>query len=470
MPIGPALVYNGGMLALLLFACADKASTDDTGTPDDGGCQSPPILSILSPTAGETFAFGDEVTLTSEGEADIYLWAIEGDVVLPRASGTWRADVSGELELVLQGENDCGTRQANVRITVGAAPDDTGGDTGDDTGDTADTADTGEPPLEASVTAYGPEVGLPVGAWHGLSIGADGMVWGASTAGLARLDPTAGSARVYGLADGLTTDGPTAVLAHSDGTVWVGHVGTVDRQGEQVTVGTDGALTVVRPIDYTESSEITAVTRLAEQPYGAGVGDVWMGTNEGLCLWDADLAVFDEHAHPTHPHGDTAGVAFTDDGDIWNGDEHQLSRWRYTNDGSLSSGDDLVETLATWPVEVGSPIGITDLDVDGDTLWVASSLYGVASVSVVDEVGTSPVSLHAEPATARAIRADGAGNVWIGTDTGLLRWDGATFHTVTGAWLPADGVEQIVVDRATNPPTVWLGTSGGLVRLIGVPE
>ncbi|MES2645179.1 MAG: hypothetical protein V4850_37170 [Myxococcota bacterium] len=450
---------------LSLLACTDKSdSTDDSAA--SGVCRGKPVLTLTAPAEGDTFAFGERITLTGSGTSSVddvieFLWAIDGDVVNLGADGVWTADLSGELLLTFQGEDECGITQTQIHIRV-EEPLDT--DT-DDTGSDTDTV-----PAVEGVTPFGPEAGLPTGAWSGLSMGPDGMLYGASSAGLVRLDPTLGTSRVYGVADGLLSDSPRAVLAHSDGTVWVGHVGDVERQGEQVSFGADGALTVIKPIAITVTDEVTSVVRLAEQPWGPGAGDVWMGTNEGLCLWDADLAAFEEHAHPTHPHGYTSGVAFSPDGDVWNGDAYQLSRWRYSNDGSLSSSADLFETVPTWPVQVEAPMAIADLTVDGDTLWVASSMFGIANVAIGAEPGGSPVNLYVEPATARAVGADGLGNVWIGSDTGLYRWDGALLHVVTGDWVPADGVQQITVDRATNPPTVWFGTSAGLVRVVGVPE
>jgi ligand-binding sensor domain-containing protein len=296
-------------------------------------------------------------------------------------------------------------------------------------------------------------------------------VWGAGLAGLVSLDPATGEIHTYKAADGLLTDTPHAVLAHSDGTLWVGHVYDATRQGEHVQPNPDGTLTMLEPIDYTESSEITSVFRLREQPYGVGIDDVWMGTNEGLCIWDADLGVFSEHAHPTHPHGYSYGVAFTPDADVWNGDQYQLSRWDYSDDGDLSPSADLAETVPTWPVEISYPISITDLDADGATLWVSSSLYGVARVDVSDTLGASTVELFAGewPSNASAIRADGAGNVWIGGPDGLWRWDGTALHAVTGDWLPSGGVQQITVDRTTSPPTVWIATPSAWVRIVGTP-
>jgi ligand-binding sensor domain-containing protein len=444
------------MLALLLLACADKPADTATNLDDTGAsvCPGEPQVTILTPTEGDHIALGDAFALDGEATSYVddpamtYLWAVEGDVKVVGRSGSWTPDAAGTYALTFQAEDECGISQASVTVYVDA------------------------PAEEASATVYGTEAGVPAGTWSGLSVGTDGVLWGAMSAGLVRLDPAVGTARVYGTADGLYTASPTAVLAATDGTVWVGHIGDDTRQGEQVSVATDGTLAVLRPIDYTESAEIQAVARLAEQPYGVGVGDVWMGTNEGLCVFDADLQVFAEHAHPTHPHAYSMGVAVTPDGDIWNGDGYQLSRWHYSNDGDLSPSADLMETVPTWPVEISEPIGVADLAADADGLWVASSLFGLAHVTVGATAGTSTVDLLGAPfpATASAVRVDGAGNTWIGSTEGLFVFATGVLTELAGDWLPGDGVQQIAVDDRTTPPTVWLGTSTGLVRLVGVPE
>ena len=223
--------------------------------------------------------------------------------------------------------------------------------------------------------------------------------------------------------------------------------------------------TVTKAIDFTESDEIAAVVAFGEQPWGKGLGDVWMGTNEGLCVWDADLDVFAEHAHPTHPHGYTEGVTFTPEGDIWNGDAYQLSRWRYSNDGDLSPGADLFETIPVWPVELEEAISITDLDADGTDVWVASGGFGVARVTAGDTAGTSVVELFSDPPFATAIRTDGEGGVWIGTPTGLWRWDGAAMALVTSV---PGSVSALAMDPGR--PALWAALNGALTRIEGVPE
>lgn len=408
--------------------------------------------SILSPASNGSFVVGYAVELEASSNFTISsaAWTVDGSLVAETLVATWVATI-GSHTVGVTLETECGSAAAEVPINV----------------------------VESPVSVFGSDLGIADLNARGLSVAADGTLWAATSDGLMHLDASGEVAvlRTYLAADGLYHDDPYAVLAHSDGTVWVGDVGDVDRQGSHLSVNTDGSLTLIEAIDFTESSEIAYVLRLREQPYGAGIGDVWMGTNEGLCLWDADLGVFAEHAHPTHPHGLAYGLAVTPDASTWNGDQYQLSRWEYSNDGNLSPsemslGGDLAEYWVPWPVEVEEEIGLTDMDADEWTLWVVSSLYGVARVDVGTEVGTSVTTLLGEPfpSTGQAVRADGEGHVWIGTGGGLFAWD-ITTETMSdlSAWLPDTNVQQLAVDTTTTPATVWAATPAGFVRFVGVP-
>lgn len=470
------------LLALLLACTGTKHSAgDDTSLPGhtdesgggsdtsaaetDTGCGECNETSaspwVVSPADGSTWLVGDVVPLEphTQGVEELrsMSWTVDGVEVATEAHAQWVAEGVGAHTVSFTLDACCGDGSDSVTIEIAE-------------------------PAPPAVLTWDEAAGVPVASWYGLSVAGDGTVWGATSEGLVHFDPTTATTRVYTSADGLLTDTPRAVLAASDGTIWVGHVGDTKRQGEQVSVGEDGALTVLRFIDYTESTEITAVYRLREQPWGEGAGDIWMGTNEGLCLWDADLDLFSEHAHPTHPHGTSDGIAFTADGDVWNGDDYQLSRWQYSNDGSLSPSADLAEFWVPWPVEVKSPIYVTDLDVVWDGadwtlggLWIASYSYGVSRVEVSPTVGASTTECLAEPfpASAYAIRGDGVGHLWIGAVDGLHVWDEAagtmTTHD-TADWLPSNLVQQIALDPGTVPPTTWLATPYGLVQVVGLGE
>ncbi|MFZ5476189.1 MAG: hypothetical protein ACOZNI_05385 [Myxococcota bacterium] len=439
----------------ILLACAgEEPEPVGDDTPNEAG----PTVQIVSPVEGTHYDEGVMLTFEATGDATgaaLYTWGVDSDAIGTGRTIAWEA-IAGDHVVTVQLQDDVGTVQDSVSITV----DPVAGD------------DTGSPP-PPSQTVFDVAAGVPDATWGGFSVGPDRTLWAAGSAGLVHLDGEAGTARVYTSADGLLTDEPESVLAHGDGTLWVGHAGDDARQGEQMSVDDDGELAPVRAIDFAETDEIAHVLRLREQPFGQGAGEVWMGTNEGLCVFDPSLGTFFEHAHPDHPHGDTRGVAFTDDASIWNGDDYHLTRWTYAQDGVLSpsSGSgNLVEILYVWPVAPEEePIGIADLHAAADAVWVASTLFGVARVDVAEAGTPSASQAFADPwpSTANAIRVAADGAVWVGADDGLYRWDGVSLSHWAGVdWLPDDAVHQLAVDGLV----VWVGTPKGIVRVVGVPE
>ena len=100
------------------------------------------------------------------------------------------------------------------------------------------------------------------------------------------------------------------------------------------------------------------------------------------------------------------------------------------------------------------------------SLWIGTNRHGICRRG---EDG-SLVQYHADPNdpdslpddTIYTLLADPNGHVWIGTGSGVARWDGQRFHRVAPALLGGKSVF-----RLTREPdgTVWAGTEGGLFRI-----
>jgi ligand-binding sensor domain-containing protein len=310
-----------------------------------------------------------------------------------------------------------------------------------------------------ALTHFGDDAGVPDGvAWRDLAVDADGRLIGATSVGLLVFD---GVSSVWsGVSDGLAADDVAAVGVAEDGEAWLGFNQVVGVDGQRLRLDASGRPTGVVSFDITRSGEISEIHRFVEQRIGIGDGDMWMGSNEGLCVFDRDLAVYAEHLHPTHPHLDTLGVAVTLDAQVWNGDQYQLSRWMYDHDGTVSSTGNLVEYGALWDAG-GEPIEIRDLAADGMDVWVASARFGVARVDAF--LGTTEPEFVAPDTlvSADAIEVDGDGDVWVGDAWGLLRIDAdravMRIPDVTG------NIEQLAMDHEAG--VLWAAGSEGLWRL-----
>ncbi|WP_425533129.1 ATP-binding protein [Stenotrophomonas rhizophila] len=100
------------------------------------------------------------------------------------------------------------------------------------------------------------------------------------------------------------------------------------------------------------------------------------------------------------------------------------------------------------------------------SLWIGTNRHGICRRG---EDG-SLVQYHADPNdptslpddTIYTMLADPKGHVWVGTGSGVARWDGQRFHRIAPALLGGKSVF-----RLTREPdgTVWAGTEGGLFRI-----
>lgn len=417
------------------------ADTDDTSVSDALG------VVINSPLEGATYEVGADVPLaaivTRGGEPTTGAITWTSAALGPIAEGglaTWTAAGDGADVLTATTTFGDETASASVGITVHVPV-----------------------PTEAEVESFGTEVGLP-DPLTTVSMDADaaGNVWIATRTGLVRFDGAA--ATTWTTADGLGGDAVRSVLAASDGEIWVGYEALTDRQAERLSFAGD-ALTVDSLVFIDKTHEIKSIYRFFEEP---GDGDVWLGTNEGLCLYDRDLDVYLEHRHPTHPHGQSLGVTVTDDGTQWVADAYQVSRWTYLDDGDLYNTGALVGYQVGWPVDVGVRVDNTDASAFGNNVLV-TSLIGVLSVDGSSPTGAGVATVVGDGVIGAsfAVRYDRRGTAWIGAEDGLYELDtDGTITLVSGPDGDVPGpISALTVDDTTDPPTVWAASLHALYRV-----
>jgi signal transduction histidine kinase/ligand-binding sensor domain-containing protein len=151
---------------------------------------------------------------------------------------------------------------------------------------------------------------------------------------------------------------------------------------------------------------------------------------------------------PGPPEPQVGAMAAGNDGAILVADtRHGLLVWR---GGTV----DTVLPRAMLPRPFVTAIAQTPA---GD-IWLGSRSAGLARVR-----GGQAVAVAGVPATPiNCLVPDGRDGLWIGTDTGIFRWDGRSVTRATAHEAGRSRALTMVKDRDAN---VWVGTSDGLVRI-----
>ncbi|REG27129.1 C4-dicarboxylate-specific signal transduction histidine kinase [Archangium gephyra] len=191
-------------------------------------------------------------------------------------------------------------------------------------------------------------------------------------------------------------------------------------------------------------------------------GYLWGGTYEGLVRFDGvRFTVFDPENTPALPDRFIWGLARGQDGTLWIGTGSGLAGMR---EGTF--------------FRVTPPQGITLSNLrrllparDG-SLWITTAGHGLLRLSQghfqVWKAGDGLGSDHVD-----ALAEDAAGNLWVASQGGLLRWDGSAFQKGPAFADTPSRVLSLALDRDGG---LWAGTLNGLVyrlregRMHPVPE
>lgn len=269
--------------------------------------------------------------------------------------------------------------------------------------------------------------GLPDPRVHAICPDPDGNVWLATVRGLARYDGS--GFRVYTVRDGLSTDWVTSLaVTPDDGYLWAGTVGGGLLRYE-------GRHLEHRTIDT--GLPANRVNALLEDRQGR----VWFGTGGGATRCDGDSC-------QTYTRLD--GLA---DDDVRRlREDRQGNVWIVTATGATR-----FDGAEFWSLDLPEGLdGVHDMLESQD-----GSLYVLTGAGVFrcrgDDCTDLPQIRHGR---ANLLRQDGDGNLWLGTRSGLVRFDGQAPRTFTSEdGLAADAVGAIC---EASDGTIWVGTNRGL--------
>ena len=216
---------------------------------------------------------------------------------------------------------------------------------------------------------------------------------------------------------GLSDESVTALKVDSRDRLWVGTVAG----GLNMMQGMSGRFRAFRAGDGPNDLLHNRVSSITEDPSGR----IWVGTFKGLTrLEDADTGRFVQFK--AGPGEDTLNEAFVSAMAV----DGTGVLWAGTWGGGLSRYDERKKRFSHFTRERGTLIN--------DTVW----------------------DLH----TASN------GDLWAGTNGGLIKWDGATITSdlpQSRTWLEENGLPGNVVYAVESDTrgNIWLGTNRGLVRL-----
>jgi PAS domain S-box-containing protein len=200
-------------------------------------------------------------------------------------------------------------------------------------------------------------------------------------------------------------------------------------------------------------------------------GELWVGTNQGLDRLDRATGQFQHCVHdPDDPSslGPGAVKAILED--------HTHALWVATEEpGTLNRFDRITETFTRYEHNPANPDGFINTygvraiyeDRAGD-LWLGTYtglVHFDRDTETFTQYRPDPENPHSLSHNfVWSIYEDPAGILWVATDEGLNRFDRASgqfaVYTVEDG-LASDHVESILADEQGN---LWLGTSRGLSR------
>lgn len=295
-------------------------------------------------------------------------------------------------------------------------------------------------PLPAAQDGYARRVwhtedGLPEETVQAFAQTPDHFLWIGTTGGLVRFDGAQFAVFNRDNTPAFHENSVFCLLTAADGTLWAG------TEGGGLISYTDG---VFRLWSQAEGLTNGYVRALRQDRTGA----IWIGTDEGLFrLRNQEIERMD--GRNGVPFSSIHAIYVDRQGRLWAGGFHFLT----------FRGNNFTE----WKL----PGGLTDnvksiIQTRDGTLWVGT-VSGLEKMSF--KSGNSRFKqVDGIHSTVRTLLEDDEGTLWIGTiGEGLIRYQNGKFSRLpAGAMLPSNTVLSSLLGSGKN---IWIGTQTGLVRL-----
>lgn len=285
-----------------------------------------------------------------------------------------------------------------------------------------------------SRSVWNQEHGLPQDTVHRITQTSDGYLWIGTAEGLARFD---GYEFVFFDQEraGLPSNSITALAASRDGSLWIGTPsGLVQHRG--------GRFKTFTTRDGLPDNAISAL-------YEGEDGSLWIAA--GLFLSRYTSGAFTTYAPGTAlPITSVRTVCGDRNGAVWVAGLSGVARWTNGEFVRVIGPQELVDNSPVWiaadrrnHVWIAGTAGLLEWSPDG-ALRRYNSNHGLPDNSV------------------KAVLEDGDGNIWVGTNSGIARFENGRFTAFSdGGNRGPDMVFAFFEDRERN---LWVGTNSGLNR------
>jgi ligand-binding sensor domain-containing protein/signal transduction histidine kinase len=278
------------------------------------------------------------------------------------------------------------------------------------------------------------EDGLPHNVVQAITQTQDGYLWVGTRQGLARFDGV--SFTPLDLASNEVAPSVTSLAAGQDGGLWIG----TGKKG--LFRFKDGLLSHYGPAEGLKSREILRLLT-------GGDGSLWIASRGGMARWqNGQIKPLTDSALTTN---EIMSLCLDAKGALWMGASRGVQRLE----------DQIIFSSRTANGHPLRAIRALFSDSEG-TLWI-----GGGNGLTLEKEGVFRYYPKGEGATAiiSAILRDRAGNVWVGTQGGLSRFDGEKFQEEPPQEETAScAIHALFEDREGS---LWVGSAKGLERLTG---
>jgi len=274
-------------------------------------------------------------------------------------------------------------------------------------------------------TNIGLEEGLSNRAVSSILRDSKGFMWFGTRNGLNRWDGKHMRIFHHNIFDSLSLPSPsvTALAEAPDGIIWIG-------SNDKGLASFDPRTELFNRYVHDSSDPRSLVDNNITVLKIDANGNLWVGTQNGLCRLDFESGNFTQYQHHpgtelSIPHNSITALEVDKKGMLWAGTE---LGWLCSYDPGLN-GFKTVQNKRLSPIRAGTNI-ITDICVDpsNNTLWVSMFPLGLLNYSIaggnVKSFGATSDDQHMVNKNAiYALDMDAKGDVWIASINGVTKFD-----------------------------------------------